>query len=150
MPKIRGHADLFRDWEGLAGACERNSDLLPGMEPVVTSLREHLDEGRLIKLEQEHLEGLRKGMTQRLLQTLDDGKEAARKVRAFVLTIFHSRAEQLTQFGITPNRTRKRKTELPKPPAPPAPEIAAPTLESAAPPAAAGETVNQPAAEAPQ
>jgi hypothetical protein len=73
---------------------------------------------RDLKIEQETLTGRRKAVTQQMGQNFDDGKEMVRKLRSFVVTCLGSYAEQLTQFGITPNRSRKRKVKLPEPASP--------------------------------
>jgi hypothetical protein len=142
MPQIKAHGDVFRDWNGLAGACEQSADLLPGIAPLVEALREILEDAQLAKVEQEHLTGLRKSKTQDFRQMLDNGDAMARKIRAFILTILDVHDERLTQFGIKPIRSRKRKT-APAPPEPPPPVI-----EIAEPPVSAGETTTNPAAAA--
>ena len=146
MPPIKAHAEVFRNWEGVIGACEQNADRLSGMEPLIDALKSFLAQAKEMKVEQEHQTGLRKAKTQRLNLVLDGGKEAVRKLQAFILTRYDSRDEQLTQFGITPNRSRKRKLQPTKPPAP---EAAAPAQETAqetvTPSAPAEETTNPPA-----
>ncbi|HEV8581118.1 MAG TPA: hypothetical protein VGX68_18800 [Thermoanaerobaculia bacterium] len=109
MKRIRSFGDFYRSCDGLIRACELNSVLLPGVELLKEELRTLLNQAQELKDTQEHLTGLRKGVTQRLDWTLDDAKEAARKLRSFIKTRMHSRSEQLTQFGILPNRSRPRK-----------------------------------------
>jgi hypothetical protein len=147
MPPIKAHAKVFRNWEGLIGACEQNAGRLTGMESLITDLKDFVAQAKEIKVEQEHQTGLRKVKTQRLNLVLDGGKEAVRKLHAFILTRYDSRDEQLTQFGIRPNRSRKQKLQPTKPPVP---EAAAPTQEATgetvSPSALAEETTNPPAA----
>jgi hypothetical protein len=121
MPAITTHGDVFRDLDGLVGACERNAELLPGVEPLKDEVVTVSTELRTLKIEQEDLEGARKAVTQRLNQRIEDAKEAARKLRAFIVMRLGTKDEHLTQFGIIPNRRRPRRA---KPPAetPPAPE----------------------------
>ena len=108
MPRITAHSKIFRDWDSLLGACERHADRLPGAEPLKGELETLQRQAREIKVEQETLTSHRKAMTQSLVQAMDEGQEAARKLRSFVLTRLGSRSELLTQFGITPNRPRSR------------------------------------------
>ena len=124
MPEINAYADVFRDWDGLLGACDRNLDLLPGVDILKLELESFRDTLRGLKLEQEHLTAHRMATTQQLLQALDGGREAARKLRSFVITRLGSRDELLTQFGIPPNRSRRvrRKAKEPKPTPTPTPE----------------------------
>lgn len=143
MPLIEGHQDLFRDWDGLIAAVLQNADRMPGYEQFTTVLQDFLAEAKAAKAEQEQQEGLRKATTQKLDFLLDRGKEAARKVRRFVLLHYDSRDKQLTQFGITPFETRVRRTAtIPKKPTPPlpGPEAQKPAQETASAPPPAGET----------
>ncbi len=75
---------------------------------------------------QESLTGSRQATTQRLQEMIADGRELARKIRFFVRVPLGSRSELLTAFGITPTRSKLRKTrpiEVPPvlPPVPPSP-----------------------------
>ena len=132
MPQIKAHATLFRHWQGVIGACERNAEILAGIEPLLEDLKDFLEEAAEVKLEQEHQGALRKAKTQSFKEVMDRGKEAVRKVQAFVLTRFDSRDERLSEFGIKVNRTRRKKIEPPKP-QPPVVEVSAPPQEAAAP-----------------
>ncbi|HEV8580179.1 MAG TPA: hypothetical protein VGX68_13995 [Thermoanaerobaculia bacterium] len=142
MPQIKAHADLFRHWQGVIGACERNADILAGIEPLLADLKDFLEEATEVKLEQEHHGAQRKAQTQSFNEVTDRGKEAVRKVQAFVLTRLDSRDERLSEFGIKVNRTRRKKVEPPKPPVV---EVKAPSQETAAAPAPAEETTKTPA-----
>jgi hypothetical protein len=113
MKQIRSFSDFMLSCDSLIGACEKNPELLPGVEPLKEELKALLTEARKLKELQEHLNGLRKAATQQLDGTMDDAKEAARKLRSFVKTRMHSRNEQLTQFGILPNRPRPTKRRRP-------------------------------------
>jgi hypothetical protein len=131
MPEINAYADVFRDWDALLGACERNIDLLPGVDPFKQELETFRERLKGLKLDQEHLAGHRQATTQRVTQALDGGREAARKLRFYVVSLLGSRNELLNQFGISPNRSRKvakKQTENPTPT--PTPEAGA---QSAAP-----------------
>lgn len=142
MPEINAYADVFRDWDALLGACERNVDLLPGVDPFKQELESFRDRLKVLKIDQEHLAGHRQATTQRVTQALDGGREAARKLRFYVVSLLGSRNELLNQFGISVNRSRKvaKKAESPTPtpePQPtPTPEAGA---QSAAPAAGKSE-----------
>ena len=129
MPKITEYGKTFRDWEGLLGACAQNASLLPGVESLKTALEALLNQARDLKLGQEAFTGQRKATTERLQQVVSDGREAARKLRALVLSQIGSRTELLSAFGISPIRTktRKKESDLPPPvgpsPKPPEPEV---------------------------
>jgi hypothetical protein len=133
MPGIKAQGSLFRIWESLIGACERNIGLLPGVEALKEELEALLAATRELKIVQETLTGRRKAVTQQMGQNFDDGKEKVRRIRSFVVTCLGSYAEQLTQFGITPNRTRKRKVKLPEPAPPPETATSAPAEDATAP-----------------
>ncbi|HEV8577896.1 MAG TPA: hypothetical protein VGX68_02340 [Thermoanaerobaculia bacterium] len=142
MPQIKAHATLFRHWQGVIGACERNAEVLIGIEPLLGGLKDFLEEATEVKLEQEHQGALRKSKTQSFKEVMDRGKEAVRKVQAFVLTRFDSRDERLSEFGIKVNRSRRKKIEPPKPPVV---EVTAPPQETKDTPASAEKTINLPA-----
>jgi hypothetical protein len=136
MPPIKEHGSVFRDWRGLIDAVEDpdNVVILAGIEPLKEALADHLEEAEALKAEQGSRTGQRKAATQTLGETLHSGKEAARRVRRFIQTRYDSHDERLTQFGITPTRTRRRKVkepEVPEPPSGPPVEIQAPAAAAA-------------------
>lgn len=135
MPKITAHSKIFRDWEGLLGACAQNTALLPGMEALTTELERFLAQGKEMKIQQEALTAQRTAMTQRLVELEVAGDEAARKLRAFVFSHLGSRTEALKQFGMVPKvrQTRKPPKKKAKPPAvkPPATPLAEPAAAAA-------------------
>jgi hypothetical protein len=116
MPKITAYGKTFRDWEGLLGAVERNAATISVDEALKTELSNLLAKVREIKVEQEDLLGKSRGMTQVLRQTVDDGKEVARKIRALVLGRLGSKTELLKQYGIPPGRRRARTAKTSQPP----------------------------------
>lgn len=122
MPHITALGKQLRDWDGLIGACGLNPSQLTGIEPLVEVLANFLVLARDLKLDQENLNGQRKNRTQRLDQAVQDGQEAARHVRNFIKIRLGSHSEQLTQFGITPIRTRRRRPRQPEQPSPPEPQ----------------------------
>ena len=133
MPQITAFAKVFRDWEGLIGACLQNLALLPGLETILALLQANLAEARQIKIEQEDLEGRRKAMTQRLNILVEEGRDNARKLRGLVLAQLGSRSEQLTQFGVPPIRKgSRRKAAEKKKPQPPQPVTPSPDDQTSA------------------
>ena len=110
MPEIIAYAKVFRDWEGLIGACIQNASLIGGVEPLRTELETVLAQAREAKVLQESLAGSRQATTQRLQEMVADGRELARKIRFFVRVPLGSRSELLPVFGITPTRSKLRKT----------------------------------------
>ncbi|HEX3554810.1 MAG TPA: hypothetical protein VIA62_16430 [Thermoanaerobaculia bacterium] len=142
MPKITAYGPLFRDWEGVSGACAQNATLVPKSETIRPELESILTEARDLKLQQENLEGNRKAVTQRLQQLVQAGRDVARNLRNQVKVELGAKSEHLTQFGVAPIRSRSRKvksgpvvnppaaaasthpttstTDTPKPAAPPA------------------------------
>lgn len=109
MSKANSYASIFREWESLSDSCIQNEALLPGMEPLRDDLRAVLAEARVLKGNQENLEGNRQALTQQLKATVERGREAVRKVRAFAKVRLGSKSEHLRQFGIMPIRKRPRK-----------------------------------------
>jgi hypothetical protein len=109
MKQIRSFADLVYSSERMLAACDENPELLAGVEPFKGALKNLLAQMRAIKTQQDQLAGLRRAATQQLGVTMDDTKEARRKLQSFVKTRMHSRNAQLTQFGIPPNGRRHRK-----------------------------------------
>jgi hypothetical protein len=120
MPKLTSHGKIFRDWEALLGACEKNVSVLTGMEPLRTELETFLAQVRELKLQQENLNGNKRATTQRLGELIDQGVEVSRMLRAFVLSRIGTKTELGTMFGLVPTgrKTRKKsKTPVAKPPA---------------------------------
>jgi hypothetical protein len=124
MPKITAHAKLYRDWEALLGACDKNAGLLAGMEPLNTELEGFLLEVRTIKLQQENLDGTRKAVTQQLKEVEDQGAEMARRLRAFVISRIGTRTELGKMFGLVPTGRKPKKARAQASPAPAMPQSA--------------------------
>lgn len=119
MPQITAQADVFRDWEAVLGACAQNASQLPGVDALKTELEGFLAQAKDLKIQQETLEGQRRGVTQKLLKVIEDGRESARKLKAFAIIRLGSDNKALSQFGVTP-RTRRasRKSKVPGTPPP--------------------------------
>ena len=132
MPDITAYGPTFRGWESLIGNLNVNGHLVPGHEPLKAELAAALEAAKELKVQQESLEGNRVAATDRFLRQVDDGKERARKLRSFIVSVLGPRSPYLKLFGINPKpvpninpkRKRQAKPETPtQPPAkPPAPE----------------------------
>jgi hypothetical protein len=118
MPEITAYGPLFRDWEGVSGACAQNAIWVPKSEAIRPELDTILAQARELKIQQVNLED-QKAVTQRLQQLVQSGREAARKIRNQVKAELGAKSKHLTQFGMVPIRNRARKTKAPavKPPA---------------------------------
>jgi hypothetical protein len=133
MPDITAYADLFRDWEGVSGACAQNATLLPLSEAIRPQLDTILAQARAIKIQQENLMGTGQATTQSLVELVNTGREVARKLRNQIKVELGSKSEHLVQFGIAPIRKKARKATVVKTPAP---EVAVPPAPPALKPAA--------------
>jgi len=128
MPKITAQADVFRDWEAVLGACAQNAALLSGVDALKTELEAFLAQARDLKVQQETLEGQRRGLTQKLMKVIEDGRESARKVRAYAVIKLGTDNKALSQFGVAA-RVRRSSRRSKSPGTPP------PTVGVAEPPA---------------
>jgi hypothetical protein len=124
MPEITAKGKIFRDWEGLLGACTMNAALLPGRDDLQTALAALLAQARDLKIQQENFAGNRSATTQRLTQAIEDGQELARRIRSFVITQLGSDSKHLSQFGIPVRQKRARKSKTT--PSPPVEAVPAP------------------------
>jgi hypothetical protein len=118
MPKITAQADVFRDWEAVLGACAQNATLLPGADALKAELDTLLAQARDLKVQQETLEGQRQGITQKLKKVIEDGRESARKLRAFAVIKLGTDNAALSQFGVAVRARRGRKSKSPGTPPP--------------------------------
>ena len=121
MPKVTAHGKIFRDWEALLGACEKNVSVLTGVEPLRTEMETFLAQARELKLQQENFNGQKKATTQQLRELIDRGTEASRMLRAFVVSRIGTKTELGKMFGLVPTgrKPKKAKAQAQKPPAPP-------------------------------
>ena len=116
---ITAYAKLFRDWEGVSGACAQNAPLLPKSEALRPDLDAILAQVKDLKIQQENLQGNAQAMTQRLGELVATGRELARKLRNQVKVELGAKSEHLVQFGIAPIRKpAPRQTAAAKKPAP--------------------------------
>jgi hypothetical protein len=111
MPKLTAQAKVFRDWEGVLGATAQNAAQMPGVDPLKADLEALLAQARELKVQQESHEGSRLVTTQQLKKAIEDGREAARKLRAFAVVHLGSANMALSQFGVTPRQRRAKKTK---------------------------------------
>jgi hypothetical protein len=119
MPKLTSHGKLFRDWEALLGACEKNVSALTGVEPLKTEMETFLAQARELKLQQENFNGQKKATTQQLEELIDRGKEVSRRLRAFIVSRIGTKSELGKMFGLVPTgrkARKKSKTPVAKPP----------------------------------
>jgi hypothetical protein len=113
MPKLTAHGKIFRDWEALLGACEKNVSVLTGMEPLRTELETFLTQVRELKLQQESLNGNKKAATQHLGELIDQGVEVSRMLRAFVLSRIGTKTDLGKMFGLPTGRKARKKAKTP-------------------------------------
>jgi hypothetical protein len=111
MPKLTSHGKVFRDWEALLGACEKNVSALTGVEPLKTEMETFLAQARELKLQQENFNGQKKATTQQLRELIDRGTEASRMLRAFVVSRIGTKTELGTMFGLVPTGKPRKKSK---------------------------------------
>jgi len=111
------YADHIRDWESLETAVTDHVDQLVGYEENLEELQVARDEVKSVKRQQDHHDGARQKATQDLSFALDQGRNAAVKLRGFIKAKLGPRNELLNRFGIAPVRRRFRPAaEKPAPP----------------------------------
>ena len=116
MPQVKSHADVFRDWDAVLGAATQNAALLPGVDPFKAELEATLAQARDLKIQQETMEGQRRGATQKLRKVIRDGRESVRKIQAFATIHLGSDNMALSQFGVAVRVGRSfRKKSSPPP-----------------------------------
>jgi hypothetical protein len=128
MATNNSFADVIRDWDNLLAACKDNSEALQLAEPQRAEMERVSNLVRDLKSRQESLSAERQEVTQILMQTLNDGREAARRLRGAVKANLGTKTERLVQFKVAPNRPR----------GPRKPKAAPPVLPPAGTPAPAG------------
>jgi hypothetical protein len=119
MPQIRAQGNVFRDWDAILGACAQNAALLPGVDPLKAELEAFLAQAKDLKIQQETMEGQRRGVTQKLEKVIEDGREVVRKLRAFAVVRLGSDNKALSQFGVKARARRgSKKAKTPDTPPP--------------------------------
>jgi hypothetical protein len=150
MPDITAWADAFRDWDALIGQLNENGDLVPGHEAQKADLLAIFERARLLKVQQESLKGNAVAATDSFLDAVDEGRDKARKLRSFIVSVLGPRNPKLKLFGIPPkplpnpnNRSGRRRAKKsanpPQTPTPEAPTNAPPVAAKSAEPAAGKE-----------
>jgi|SRR6185295_8981300 len=142
MPDITAWADAFRDWDALIGQLNENGALVPGHEAQKADLLATFEQARLLRVQQESLKGNAIAATDHFLDAVDEGRDKARKLRSFIVSVLGPQNPQLKLFGIRPKplpnpnnrpgRRRRRKKQTPvNPPAPETPATDPPVAEAA-------------------
>jgi hypothetical protein len=125
MLKPDAYGKDFRDLEGLVGACNENGSLVPGHEPLKAEVATLLEQTRVLKIQQESLQGNSRAATDRFRDSLEATKEKAVKLRSFIISVLGPTNPLLSLFGIPPkkvpnpnNRRRSKRKAKPETPAP--------------------------------
>lgn len=109
MAGINSHADVIRDWHLLLDAVERSPEVLQEVEKERLKLAQWLTEVRGLKARQDELKALGQEVTQKLKDSVVEGKEASVQLRAILKAKFGSKNERLVHFKVAPKRKRVRK-----------------------------------------
>ena len=122
MPRT-SYADIIRDWDSLLTAVKDNAAELPDAERHRAALQQHLEETKALKAQQDAARAVRQRSTQMLDEMLNKGKELAVRLRGSVRASIGPKNELLVQYGVAPQRKRKKSaagkpTEVPSPQAP--------------------------------
>lgn len=116
MATQNSFADLMLDWQKLLAACADNATALTTAEPQRALVEKMLQEAQALKAQQSSHTASKQSTVQQLDALLRDGREAARRLRAMVKGLVGTDKESLVQFGIAPNRKRKKKKPADSPP----------------------------------
>jgi hypothetical protein len=109
MPTRRtSYADLLSDWESLLQTCSANEDRLPCLRQTLVPLEALLKEVRELRTMRTGLGGSSKLVTRHLRDMREAGRESARRVRSLVKAHLGTKSEELEQFGIAPQRPRRK------------------------------------------
>ncbi|HEV8581860.1 MAG TPA: hypothetical protein VGX68_22555 [Thermoanaerobaculia bacterium] len=118
MPEITAFSKVFRDLEALVATFIENGGLVPGHESLRVELEAALVKAKDSKTQQESLQGNRLAATSQFITDVDAAKEAARRLRSYIVSVLGPRSPYLPLFGIaikpTPNlgvRRRKAKSQ---------------------------------------
>ncbi len=133
MGSVLSYADVIKDWEALLTALRENAPNLPNLEASRIAFEEHVAKTKEMKARQDSQTAARQEATQELNKLLKDGGELAIKLRALVKGILGPKAARLVQFGVAPQRKRRRKAAA-QPPVPETPTPAEPGTPPGTPP----------------
>lgn len=108
MPK-RSLGSHLSIWDRLAAAVSNNLSALPALRRDLEILRQALQEIREAKKRQIELRAAAQQATRDLEAAMEKANGAAVRLNPGVLAAYGSKEEKLTEFGLRPWRTRRRK-----------------------------------------
>ncbi len=117
MRNVSSFADQILDWELLLQAFDDNSAVMLPAQSLRDALAQSLAEVRSLKAGQDSAAAQRQQATQNLLETIQVGREQARRLRGMAKGLLGTRTERLVQFQVMPLRSRSH-TRPPEPPPP--------------------------------
>jgi hypothetical protein len=108
MPKrsLGAHLDI---WERLAAAVAKNSGDLPASKRDLEILQKSLQEIRETKRRQLELRAAAQQATRDLEAAMETANQATVRLHASILGAYGSKEEKISEFGLRPWRTRRRK-----------------------------------------
>jgi hypothetical protein len=130
MPDITAWADAFRDWDALIGQLNENGALVPGHEAQKADLLATAERAKALRIQQESLKANAIASTDRFLDAVEEGRQKARMLRSFIVSVLGPSNPLLKLFGIPPKpvpnpnnrpgrRRRAKKEAAAQPPANP-------------------------------
>lgn len=118
MATAQSFADKIRSWEKALAGYGNNAEALASADPQRQALEQILAKARELKNQQESFIAAKQQLTKEINELMEDGEEAARRLRAAAKANLGTKNERLVQFDVTPirPRTRKPKEEAPEEP----------------------------------
>ena len=122
-------ADMVTDWETLLKNVADAATELPNIESYKAPLEQLLPRAKDGIALSHARRGLKQQETKELRALMNQGKEAAEKLRSAIKAQFGRKSERLVQFGMRPSRGRKKsaKAKAEKKPKPAEPTSASPS-----------------------
>lgn len=117
MPAINSYAKTFRDWEALLAAAQ-NLEATPDVERHRAALEQHLTQMKQVREQQNLHIASKQASSQQLSRMLKEGRELAIRLRRVAGANLGPKNEMLVLFGISPIRSRSRRTAAAPPPPP--------------------------------
>jgi hypothetical protein len=108
MPK-RSFGAHLSIWDRLAAAVSNSLTELPALRRDLEILQQALQEIREAKRRQVELRAAAQQATRDLEAAMEKAKEAAVRLSPALVSAYGSKGEKLTEFGLRPWRTRRRK-----------------------------------------
>jgi hypothetical protein len=127
--KDSSFSDFIVECDKLLDATEEHADVLPSAGPYRTSMQELVTQVKDVRTRQHSLVANRQAATQDLGALIKQCRVAITRLRSAVRADLGPHSELLVQFGVAPQRPRKRRPQ----PSDGAPEPPAPTPEAQAP-----------------